>query len=254
MAEPTSITDELFVLLGDTQETATVTLFLQLLRESPSLRQWLRTSYFHPQARRRLNACLDNTIDIPSHARTGRQILGWLADADEPRLREVAHLQSRVGSVESRLHGGLTRAQVVQLIRRYQAGSIDLAPFLLAFAWRHLPENLSPSAALYLISARLCQESFSENGAGLIQQLAKAAEYFRGQPVGSITRGHFGYVNWWKLSVLHYMLNHPKPRYCTRDFVRHLATQKISVDTKDLRRFCQKHGIIRDTRPGRPKS
>jgi len=86
----------------------------------------------------------------------------------------------------------------------------------------------------------------------LVTHLAKAAEFFRGQPRGSIARAHFGYVNWWKLSVLHYMRNHPKPRYCTRDFSRHLAAQKISVDSKDIRRFCQKHGIVRDTRPGRP--
>ncbi|WP_334318984.1 hypothetical protein OH491_24625 [Termitidicoccus mucosus] len=49
------------------------------------------------------------------------------------------------------------------------------------------------------------------------------------------------------------MLNHPSPRYRTRDFIKHLGAQKISVDAKDLRRFCKKHRIARDTRPGRPK-
>jgi hypothetical protein len=50
------------------------------------------------------------------------------------------------------------------------------------------------------------------------------------------------------------MLAHPKPAYRLRELARHLESQKIHVDAADIRRFCRKHRIARDTRPGRPKT
>ena len=49
------------------------------------------------------------------------------------------------------------------------------------------------------------------------------------------------------------VLNHPQPSYRTGEFVAHLATKKIRVSGKLVRRFCAHHGIARDMRPGRPR-
>lgn len=250
-----NLSDELFALLGDTHETATATLFLQLLRESPGLRNWLGTAFLEPRTRSRLTAYLRGE---EHHASRGHYLLAWFAHASDARESFTVALarDHKPASVSS--YGGLTRAQVVRLVRRYQSGGADginLLPFMLIHAWRQSPDRARPSAALLLMGGMVLQELFSGKPTSLqlMRHLEKAVEFFHGQSRGAITRMHFGYVNWWKLSVLHYMLNHPKPRYCTRDFSRHLATLKISVDTKELRRFCQKHGIVRDTRPGRPK-
>ncbi|MDF9827047.1 hypothetical protein M2447_001136 [Ereboglobus sp. PH5-10] len=250
-----NLSDELFALLGDTHETAAVTLFLQLLRESPSLRNWLGTAFLEPHTRSRLTAYLRGE---EHHASRGRYLLAWFARASDARELFTATLARDHKPASVSTYGGLTRAQVVRLVRRYQSGGangVNLLPFLLVHAWRQSPDRACPSAALLLMGGMVLQEMFSGTPSSLqlMRHFAKAVEFFHGQPHGSITRKHFGYVNWWKLSVLHYMLNHPKPRYCTRDFAKHLAAQKISVDPKDLRRFCQKHGIMRDTRPGRPK-
>ncbi|AWI09542.1 hypothetical protein [Ereboglobus luteus] len=251
-----NLSDELFALLGDTRETAAVTLFLQLLRESPCLRNWLGTAFLEPRTRSRLAAYLRGE---EHHASRGSHLLAWFAHTSDARESFTATLacDHRPASVST--YGGLTRAQVVRLVRRYQSGGasgINLLPFLLIHAWRQLPNNARPSAALLLMGGMVLQELFSDklSSLQLMRHFTKAVEFFHGQLHGTITRMHFGYVNWWKLSVLHYMLNHPKPCYCTRDFSQHLAAQKISVDPKDLRRFCQKHGIVRDTRPGRPRS
>jgi hypothetical protein len=88
----------------------------------------------------------------------------------------------------------------------------------------------------------------------LFRQLAHAWEFFQGNAPGTIGRAHFGYAAWWQLNVLAYMLTHPKPVYRTREFSKYLKTLKIPVDTADIRRFCRRYSIARDTRPGRPKS
>ncbi|AWI08313.1 hypothetical protein [Ereboglobus luteus] len=253
---PDYLSDELFALLGDTHETAAVTIFLQLLRESPCLRNWLGTAFLEPHTRSRLAAYLRGE---ERHAGRGRHLLAWFAHASDARESFMAALARDHRPASISTYGGLTRAQVVRLIRRYQSGGANgtnLLPFLLIHAWRQVPNTARPNAALLLMGGMVLQEMFSGKPSSLqlIRHFTKAVEFFHDQPRGAISRMHFGYVNWWKLSVLHYMLNNPKPRYRTRDFTRHLASMKINIDPKDLRRFCQKHGIVRDTRPGRPKT
>ncbi|OAM89985.1 hypothetical protein OH491_16780 [Termitidicoccus mucosus] len=260
MPSSTAFADAILSLSADSNDSACVALFMQLLRESPGLHRWLATAFLDPRTRTRLVRYLRDKERPPGHAVRGRQLLAWLAHANAALEIDTAALARThaLAPVSASPHGGLTRAQMIHLIRRYQAdgaGNIALVPFLIAHAWRQAPDGAPPSAALLLMGGIFFQAVFAGDtpSSSLIRHLAKAVEFFHGQPLGSITRAHFGYVNWWKLSVLHYMLNHPKPCYRTRDFARHLAVQKITVDTKDLRRFCKKHGITRDIRPGRPR-
>ena len=67
-------------------------------------------------------------------------------------------------------------------------------------------------------------------------------------------RASLGYSDRWKLHALFYMLRHPRESYRTRELRAHLATLKLNVGTKEIRRFCTRHGIRRDVRAGRPRT
>ena len=62
-----------------------------------------------------------------------------------------------------------------------------------------------------------------------------------------------GYADWWKLNALFYILRHPRESYSTRDLRAHLATLGLDIGARDVRRFCQRHGIKRNSQAGRPR-
>lgn len=49
-------------------------------------------------------------------------------------------------------------------------------------------------------------------------------------------------------------LRHPRKSYRTRELRAHLSALGLEVGTKDIRRFCTRHNILRDIRAGRPRS
>lgn len=258
-----SLTDDLFSLLAESRESASARLFVRLLKHSPELHHWLKTAFLDTRTRERLDVYLAGSIKPPENT---RNFLSWLAHSDELLIEEQAILKSTLDGGRGRIgarsrakfgkragtgiYGGLTRAQVAQLIRKHQAGNIHLAPFLLTHAWRCAS---LPDAVLLLASARYCERALARDRPNLARQLGKAAEFYRKKPPGSISRSHYGLSVWWRLSILHYLLNHPKPSYRTGELKQHLASQGIAVDPNDIRRFCQKNGIARDTKPGRPR-
>lgn len=259
MAHDDTLIVEMMSLLADSNNAACIALFMDLLRESSGLRRWLNTAFLDAKTRARLARYLVGNEHPPRHGSRGQKLLAWLSDTGHALDAEAKSLTPCFASIAPSSYGGLTRPQIVQLIRRYQsggAGNIKLPAFLLAHAWKQMAPRSMPSAALLAISGRFLHAAFVENGKRreLLGHFMKASEFLWGRPHGAITRADYGYANWWKLSVLHYMLNHPKASYCTRDFIRLLAAQKIRVDTKDVRRFCKKHCIAQDPRPGRPKS
>jgi len=85
-----------------------------------------------------------------------------------------------------------------------------------------------------------------------LAQLASAAELLGGLQPDRL-RVAFGYADWWKLHALLFMLRYPRPAYRTRDVRAHLATLDLKISSLDFRRFCKRHGILRDERAGRPR-
>ncbi|WP_145928933.1 hypothetical protein OH491_10440 [Termitidicoccus mucosus] len=242
---------EIFRALFDSRDTAAVALFLSLLRQMPGLRQWLCFVSRIPDARRRLDAAVSGKVRPPPSHREGRALLAWIAGP--PGVGH--HYDPAVANTEKHRHrhGGLTRSQVIGQIRSYQAGTIGLAPFLITCAWRHCPPDAEPSAALLQATALFLKEAVTRGSPDLMRHAAKAVSFFHKSPIGKITRERFGFPNWWKLVLFQYILTNPKPCYRVREFQRHLRGQGLQVEDKHLRRFCQKHGIARDMRPGRPK-
>ncbi len=247
-----SLTEEIFAILSTGDDVAGVEQFMTLLRHVPGLRQWYRSVTLDPMARQKLDAYLDGKMTPTINVSSGRPLLRWIAGAKDNARHDIEKLKQ--ANFAPLTYGGLSRGQVIALIRKYQAGTIDCASFLVLHALRR---DLASSGAVGLSTAnaamRLLKGAVSGEEPKLIHQLARAAEFFDGQKIGAIKSSHFGYSAWWKLNLLGYMLHHPKPTYRTGELLRHLAGLKLQVDPSDIRRFCRQHKIARDSRRGRPK-
>ncbi|OAM90023.1 hypothetical protein OH491_19095 [Termitidicoccus mucosus] len=247
--------EKILATLSDADDRAGVGQFLSLLRRVPGLRQWYRAVSLDTMARQRLDAYLDGKMTPLPNACAGRRLLKWLAGATAATEDEAADLKRY--KIAPANFGGLSRSQIFALIRRYQAGRIDCASFLMMLAWRRELAGGAGGQVISPATAAATMQFLGEAVAGgrsrLFHHLALAAEFFDGQAIGAVKGAQFGHSAWWKLNLLGYMLHHPRPAYRTGEFERFLAGLKLAVDPADIRRFCRRHKIARDTRPGRPK-
>jgi hypothetical protein len=88
----------------------------------------------------------------------------------------------------------------------------------------------------------------------LLRHYYKAISFLRAYAEIPQRRRNVGYAEWWKLRVLLFMLQHPRPCYRIRDLRAHLAGLGLAVSALDVRRFCVRHGIRRDMRAGCPRA
>ena len=230
-------------LVGATDESAAVSLFVELCRTSPALRLWLYEDFARDPIQRAEFARVLKATDrrVTRFADLNGDGSGW---RDELRTLRARFAEATFG--------GLSFNQLKELIVRYQAGQGDSGAFLLAVEWhRHrgtgpLPPRLIRAACDVLDAA------LAPGGTGLLQQLARAAELAEAFGNRDRLRAALGFTDWWKLNLLLYMMRHPAPAYRTRDLLRHLRGQGLNVSSRALRQFCTKHAIARDMRPGRP--
>ncbi|HVS52468.1 MAG TPA: hypothetical protein VHD62_08940 [Opitutaceae bacterium] len=226
-----------------TDESATVSVLLDLCRTSPALRLWLYDDFARDPARRAEFARVLKATDRPVQrfAELSGDGAGWQDERQRLRAR-----------LAGATFGGLTFDQLKELIVRYQAGRGEPAAFLLAIEWRRhrrsgpLPPRLVRAAADFLDAA------LAPGGAVLLRQLARAVELAESFGNRARLRAALGFTDWWKLNLLLYLMRHPAPSYRTRDLLRHLTGQGLRVSSRALRQFCTEHGIVRDMRPGRP--
>lgn len=238
--------------LAQTNDAAAAALFLDLCRTSPTLRGWLWGKFAKSEKTRTELARVLDSGQLVSDP------LSLLANlANEPAAgaaREWATLKRDMAAkVRGPRYGGLTRRQVETLIRRYQAGHIDVGTFLFVYAWRrHLDRETTPSPLLLRAGYTYFAQIIGEGRVDLAKELVKALAFLADRKVGDIGKVDFGYAHWWKLCVLHYMLNHPKDQYRTGELHTYLKSQRVAIDPKEIRVFCKTHGIQRDARAGRP--
>ena len=247
-----ALVSEIFDTLYDTRDVVAVDLFINLLRQTPAILNWICFALLDENTRKNLQHYLAGKSQPPTHRR-GRHLLAWLANPDQAALDEADHAAT-IGEDYRKRFGGLTRARVIHYIRFYQAGSIGMGAFLTAFAWRHARVNSLPDARLLHIAGKFMHASITYDDPQMIRHLLKASTLFHKHPVGTLSRDSFGYPNWWKLVLFQYILKNPKPRYRIREFQQCLKVNRLFVEDKHLRRFCIKHAITRDMRPGRPRS
>ena len=196
------------------------------------------------------NAAAPASADIPGRAApppSDAVQSAVFAALDETEENPLLRLGAAAGDA-SPIYGGLSRCDVVTLIRIYQAGNKGAWAWMLAVAWWR---NSNPSPNLIKATAVCFREVFDSNLPRFMEELARATLPLIGQHPGPIQRTMVGHVDWWKVQVLEYMLQNPKPAYQIREFVR-VIPNDLRVDLKDIRAFCKKHNIARDSRPGRP--
>lgn len=235
-------------LLAEDPDDAAIALFTRLCRQSAKLRAWLLDEFARsPKTRAEFIRLL-----AQPGAKADNLTLAHAAGEDRARALENERLRARwLPGSAARPYGGLSRPEVEGWIRRYQSGSLHPATFQLMLAWRRTNGTQPANAALVRASAAFLAEALGRENRGLLRQLVRIERFFRDcQKLG---RAAYGYLNRWKVHVLLYLLNHPKPRYRTSELIAHLATRKVRISGKLIRRFCARHGIARDTRPGRPR-
>lgn len=228
----------------ESDDDAAFRLFARLCRASPSLREWLWEEFARkPKTRAKVAAALaKNTTEADAMA---------FASDNRPLRIEAAALRQQM---PARIYGGLMWSEVEALVRHYQAGKIDLGTFLLVGEWRREAGAAFEPPRLTLASAEWFGQMVRAGETRLLRHVGKTMRFLASLEKAPRRRGLFGHTDWWKLNVLFYMLRHPRESYRTRELRTYLADLGMQVGTKDIRRFCTRHGIRRDTRAGRPSS
>jgi hypothetical protein len=153
--------------------------------------------------------------------------------------------------ISAELYGGLKRSEVMQLIRRYQAGTVDLGVFLLAQDWRKAGKA---SPLLKWAGTEFLEQVIPSGRRRLLHHLNKALTFLKSYENKAERRAALGYANRWKLLALFYMLQYPRESYGTRELRAHLAKRGLQIGIRDVQRFCARHGIRRDVNAGRPRT
>ncbi|MGH7996286.1 MAG: hypothetical protein ACREFX_08040, partial [Opitutaceae bacterium] len=218
-------------------ESAAAAILAQLCRQSPELRHWLWEDFGRDARVRAKFAQFVKDGSAPPLAR-----FADLTDDGNGLREEQRRLRERF---PAGVYGGLTWNQVVTLIRHHQSGTIDVGAFLLAQAWR---ESGEASPLLMWAGTEFLDRVIPSGRRRLLKHLDRALGLLKRCENKAKRRAIFGYADWWKLNVLLYLLRHPKPSYRTRELRAHLSTLGLEISTKDMRRFCSRHGIRRDMR------
>lgn len=229
-------------LVEHNDESAALALLVDLCRQSPELRHWLWEDFGRNAAVRTRFAALvagDGASPPEAFADLVNAAGSW------PELRQL--LKARM---PAQLYGGLTWAEVVALVRHYQAGGIDLGVFLLAHDWRKAGKS---SPLLTWAGNEFLQWVLPNGSRRPLKHLNKSLAHLRRFESKTQRRASLGYSDRWKLHALFYILRHPQASYRTRELRAHLLSVGLDVGTKDIRRFCSRHGIRRDIRAGRPR-
>jgi hypothetical protein len=228
-------------LAENSDESATLAMLIQICRESPELRHWLWEDFVREA---KVREDFAKIVGSPAASQVRRFIEltsdgpAWLEE--RRRLRE---------QMPAGIYGGLKWDEVTRLIRHYQAGTIDLGVFLLAQTWI---KDGKPSPLLRWAGLEFLERVLPSGRRRLLRHLERALAFLKGYENKANRRAMLGYADRWKMHVLFYMLGHPAASYRTRDLCAHVAPLGFRISAKDMRRFCARHGIRRDMRPGRP--
>lgn len=168
------------------------------------------------------------------------------------RQNEVARLKAQFGIISPQLYGGRTWTEMELLLRRYQAGSLDLGVFMLARHWKKLGDRARFTPELQRAGVELLDGVIRHGETRLWANLFRVVALLTHTNKANL-RGTFGYADWWKLNAVLYMMRWPRYAYRTREVRAHLAKLEISISSLDFRRFCKRHSIRRDERAGRPR-
>lgn len=237
--------DELVLrrLVGESNESATVALFMTLYRKSPELRLWLREDFARS---RNLRDAFDRLALRKRPLPVAR--FAELTEGNRPWEEEQRRLKKRI---PGRRFAGLTWNEMVGLVHEYQAGGLDLGVYLLVRDWQREGEA---TPALIWAGLALLESVLPTGRRRLLRHLNEALAFAGKSLPDAELRLALGYADWWKRQAVLYMLQNPAPAYRTGELQTHLASLGLKVSSLAIRRFCTRHGIKRDMRAGRPRT
>ena len=149
-------------------------------------------------------------------------------------------------------YGGLSEARILALIKRYQGGGMDTMTFLLVRLWTRLAASGRtdvPASFVDAITGHWTALASDPSG-HLARDFLRAVRFFRERSGRAIAEADFGHANSWKIHVLLYILDYPKPRYQVAELHANLPVKYRQVDRRSIRQFCKEHCIRRDQKPG----
>jgi hypothetical protein len=138
-------------------------------------------------------------------------------------------------------------------MRYTRTDPIDLKTFLLVRLWNELsevPKGRVP-AALSRVTLGHWRAMIADPSGQLMRDGMRAVRFLAGGSPPALTEVELGSLNAWKVYLLLHILEHPKPRYQVAALKAALPHKYGYVDRRLIRRFCKRHGILRDERPGR---
>jgi hypothetical protein len=245
--------DELAALLHELRlhdDASELRHFAELCRGSLRIRTWLFGRFAkEPETQAKFRAFLRDPDILPDGL--------W-----SPVLeREVASRPPPVPATDGPF-GGLSEPAVWALIKQYQAGRINILTFLLVRVWRQLQAaGRTPPPALWRATLDHWAALVADGGGRRLNDLKLAVGFFDDRP-GEPPDCAGVESDSWKIHLLLQILDHPQPCYRVSELYASLPEKfrrmrhngNPFVDLREVRRFCEKHGIRRDQRAGRPPS
>ena len=225
-------------------DAAELLLFIDLCRRSLRLRAWLFGRFAaEPSTQVAFRAFLND----PAGPEPARPL--W------PRvLADAVRVSPRSPAPGKGPYGGLTELELLALIKGYQAGLQDLSTFALVRFWRRFAAAKADDVplALQLATATHFGRLANDDTGRLARELQKVLRFFRHRSNQAVGAADFGHADSWKIHLLLHILDHPRPAYKVSTLCCALPPTHDGVERREIRRFCQRHGIRRDERPGRP--
>lgn len=221
--------------------------FAEVCRRSLRVRTWLFGRFAtEPATQAKFRAFLRDPSILPDGI--------W-----SPLLESEVASRSPEVPAENGPYGGLSEAAVWALLKQYQAGRINILTFLLVRVWRQLAEAGRPAPpALWQATLDHWAALINDPSGRRLRDLKRAVRFFEARPE-EISGTTGASPESWKVHVLLHILDHPQPHYRVGDlydalperFRRIRRNGNPFVDRREVRRFCEMHGIRRDQRAGR---
>lgn len=223
-----------------------ILLLADICRRHPALHDWLLKDFARSPAIQANFLSLIANKELHNSDRLDG--FAELADEGHSWAEEKKRLRAQFSP---NLFGGLTWKQMEKLVNLCEARTISVEVFLLARDWQRLGDKAKHTPRMLRRGADFLEGAIRAGNQRSLQQLGNAVDCLAAAKKSRSQA--FGFGDWWRLHALLYMLQHPRPAYRTRDVRSHLASLGLKISSLDFRRFCNRHGIRRDERAGRPR-